>query len=164
MFLFYHYHVDYCINKNKKKEGNLFPLQLCVVRLLPWSQCTVSHSWVITTSTRTPLQFYVILQPFVHMKFPMHIYFKSTVHIINANKRPGIWHTFHSSFANFKNLSKNGVKTFSSDVASSLSRSPEPLPYPPFDFPTLLSLLSSTCDCCILLLSKLFCYRLLSHH
>ena len=32
------------------------------------------HSWVITTSTRTPLQFYVILQPFVHMKFPMHIH------------------------------------------------------------------------------------------
>ena len=69
--------------------------------------------------------------------------FNLTGHIVNTNKRPGIWHNFQMFLPTIQMIAKmmEGIKILFSDVASSLSTSQEPLPFPPSDLPTFSSLL-----------------------
>ena len=99
----------------------------------------------------------------------MYFKFNSTGHIMNTNKRPGIWHGLQKFSPNTKkNKITKGIKTFSPDVGSAPSISQELVSSHPSDFsiscPLLPGIFCSDIPLLLflLLLSKLSC-SLLSH-
>ena len=99
----------------------------------------------------------------------MYFKFNSTGHIMNTNKRPGIWHGFQKFSPNTKQKITKGIKTFSPDVGSAPSISQELVSSHPSDFsiscPLLPGIFCSDIPLLLLfllLLSKLSC-SLLSH-
>ena len=99
----------------------------------------------------------------------MYFKFNSTGHIMNTNKRPGIWHGLQKFSTNTKNPKiTKGIKTFSPDVGSAPSISQELVSSHPSDFsiscPLLPGIFCSDIPILLFLflLSKLSC-SLLSH-
>ena len=100
----------------------------------------------------------------------MYFKFNSTGHIMNTNKRPGIWHGLQKFSPNTKKtIRTKGIKTFSPDVGSAPSISQELVSSHPSDFsiscPLLPGIFCSDIPLLLLfllLLSKLSC-SLLSH-